>query len=120
MNAATESVIEKAYAHLEQLRLAKYKEADCKLVFTVYFSTYKKHMGQEHPNLKQSQIERIIQAMPGDGKNTFNIVDYYRMIQRHFNTKYSIDCDYNINHFFSGNIRTHRFNEIRDRRDLKA
>lgn len=120
MNAATESVIERAYTHLEQLGLAKYKESDCKVVFIIYYNAYKKHMGQEHPNLKQSQIERIIRAMPGDGKNCFNIVDYYRMIQKHFNTQYSANCDYNINHFFSGKIRTHRFNEIRDTRSLKA
>lgn len=35
---------------------------------------------------------------------------YYAMIDQHFATKYK-NCDYNINHFFSGKVRELRFYE---------
>ena len=35
---------------------------------------------------------------------------YEDMIDRHFRTRYR-NCDYNINHFFSGRIRELRFYE---------
>ena len=63
------------------------------------------------------EIERIIREMPyideTDKANSTMDIDpdcYEDMIDKHFRTRYR-NCDYNINHFFSGRIRVLRFYE---------
>ena len=68
-----------------------------------------------HPNIKMEQIERIIEAMPfadSDMGLETDLApgDYPAMIDKHFKTRYD-NCDYNINHFFSGEIRALRYHE---------
>ena len=63
------------------------------------------------------EVERIIREMPyideTDKLNSTMDIDpdcYEDMIDKHFRTRYR-NCDYNINHFFSGRIRELRFYE---------
>ena len=86
-------------------------------VFKYYFSRYEIAMGHPHPNIRMEQIRRIIEAMPyvraedvGAYMADIEPEDYVTLINKHFATKYR-NCDYNINHFFSGRIRELRFFE---------
>lgn len=87
-------------------------------VFQYYFQSYEEHMGYPHPNIRQEQTARIIRVMPwvdstdvGGYYADLELHHYWKMIDQHFHTKYR-NCDYNINHFFSGNIRLLRFYEV--------
>ena len=90
-----------------------YSIAQVLWVFMYYLCTYQNEIGREHPNIKAAQVRRIIEAMPyvGDCHERMSDIepeDYSAMIDRHFKTKYQDGCDYNINHFFSGDIRQMR------------
>lgn len=86
-------------------------------VFRYYFETYELVFQEPHPRISMEQITRIIGKMPhAKGsvcKNIpeFTLEDYEAMIDQHFATEYR-DCDYNINHFFSGMIRDLRYYEV--------
>lgn len=88
-------------------------------VFQYYFDTYELVFDEAHPMISIAQIARIIETMPfvddtrsGNSGGVMEIdpEDYKPMIDQHFVTKYR-SCDYNINHFFSGVIRTLRYYE---------
>jgi hypothetical protein len=94
-----------------------YSLDDVLSVFRHYFQRYEETFKRVHPNVRFAQIERLIEAMPyidGDGNSGAGgdvTVDEYRaMIDAHFKTQYR-NCDYNINHFFSGDIRLLRYYE---------
>lgn len=83
-------------------------------VFQYYFETYELVFGVAHPMISINQITQIIEKMPfindsGDD-DMLTPEDYPVIIDQHFITKYR-DCDYNINHFFSGRIREMRYYE---------
>ena len=86
-------------------------------VFEYYFQQYERITHGVHPPIRMEQIERIINAMPyidGDNRSSaggdIDAEAYEALIDNHFQTDYR-DCDYNINHFFSGDIRLMRFYE---------
>lgn len=86
-------------------------------IFYFYFFTYELWIGRPHPPIKATQIRRIIQEMPWiypeEKGSRFADIDpehYMDIIPQHFKTKYR-NCDYNINHFFSGRVRELRFFE---------
>lgn len=90
-------------------------------VFKYYFDTYEIIFNEAHPMISINQIIRIIEKMPcvlADDYESGNFLDisledYRKIIDQHFNTKYNGgNCDYNINHFFSGKIRDMRFYEV--------
>lgn len=107
-----------------------YSLDECLKVFRCYFGMYEKFIGHAHPPIKAGQIERIIRIMPYiDREPSKEVVEaikqidpqmepapdiepdlYPLIIQLHFKTKYR-NCDYNINHFFSGRIRDYRMME---------
>ncbi len=78
---------------------------DVLFIFGYYFQIYEYVFREVHPHIRVEQIERIIKAMPH-----FALDSYEVLIDRHFNTQYR-NCDYNINHFFSGDIRLMRLYE---------
>lgn len=84
-------------------------------VFQYYFEKYEKHMHKPHPHIKREQISRIARDIPfiktENGAENILPEDYPIMIDLHFVTNYR-NCDYNINHFFSGKIREMRFYEM--------
>ena len=85
-------------------------------VFEYYFWMYENNGFYIHPNIKMEQIERIIWVMPfADScmglETDLDPDDYPALIENHFLTRYQ-DCDYNINHFFSGEIRALRYHEV--------
>ena len=87
-------------------------------VFEYYFYVYENTFRHEHPNIRAEQINSIIRAMPELDDNGASPIDgteldpdtYETLINKHFQTQYR-GCNYNINHFFSGSIRTNRFYE---------
>lgn len=83
-------------------------------VFEYYFASYEYEFGKPHPNIRMTQISSIIERMPYMGDINGDYMDlaaecYEDMIDQHFETEYK--SDYNINHFFSGDIRLLRFYE---------
>ncbi len=88
-------------------------------VFRYYFDTYEYIFGKAHPIISLKQIAGIINKMPyvlddSIHKEQADIdpVCYEAIIDQHFNTQYNCgNCDYNINHFFSGKIRDMRYYE---------
>jgi len=95
-----------------------YSLEDVLMVFRWYFGSYERWTGHSHPPIKTQQILRIIQEMPWlrpeDKGIRYASIDpefYQDMIDQHFKTKYR-NCDYNINHFFSGRVRELRWLEI--------
>ena len=94
-----------------------YSLAEVLEVFRYYFEQYEAYTGAPHPPIRAVQIERIIREMPyideTDKAHSTMDIDpdcYEDMIDKHFRTQYR-NCDYNINHFFSGRIRELRFYE---------
>lgn len=86
-------------------------------VFRYYFEQYEAYTGAAHPPICAEQIVRIVGKMPyidetDRARSTIEIVPevYEELIDQHFRTRYR-NCDYNINHFFSGRIRELRFYE---------
>ena len=86
-------------------------------VFRYYFQKYEDCIGHAHPPINTSQIIRIIRDMPyiceedkGGCCTDISPDAYFAMIDQHFARKYR-NCDYNINHFFTGRIRELRFYE---------
>ena len=94
-----------------------YSLEDTLSIFEYYFRKYEDTFGEVHPNICMKQIEKIVLLMPSidstDYGNQISDIDpdaYPVMIDKHFRTQYR-GCDYNINHFFSGDIRLMRFYE---------
>lgn len=88
--------------------------ADVRHVILTYFKEYYNAFGREHPPINANQMSCIIEEMPYIELNG-QLMDvgpeaYEEMIARHFRTEYC-GCDYNINHFFSGDIRANRYYE---------
>ena len=80
-------------------------------VFGYYFERYEEKTGKPHPWLRAEQIKRIVRAMPYIcGVGNIPPFEYRFLIDRHFQTRYR-NCDYNINHFFSGRVRALRMKE---------
>lgn len=86
-------------------------------VFHYYFEKYEQYSGEPHPHIRLEQIKRIIHVMPymsqdfPSGAGSDLDADCYPiLIDQHFQTEYQ-NCDYRINHFFSGSIRELRFYE---------
>ena len=97
-------------------------------VFRYYFEAYENHTGGPHPPIRASQIVRIARIMPylyedsvGGDYVEIEPKNYPAIIDQHFRTQYR-NCDYNINHFFSGRIRELRYYETlyRERRYTDA
>lgn len=87
---------------------------DCMKVFDAYFSCYHDFMGAEHPTPSYKQIAAIMEKMPNvvDEHTEFDLEpeDYEKMIPAYFLIDFP-NCDYNISHFFAGNIRLYRYYE---------
>ena len=86
-------------------------------VFEYFFDAYRNVIGEAHPPIRKEQIARIMKAMPFyDGvPNNSGCADiipeaYPVLIDKYFETPFQ-DCNYRINHFFSGDIRTLRMYE---------
>ena len=86
-------------------------------IFKYYFWRYEQEFGRPHPHIRMQQIRTIIERMPYVERDDFggyfadiDAEEYRYIIEQHFRTSYK-NCDYNINHFFSGRIRELRFYE---------
>ena len=97
--------------------ITEYSLDEVLAVFRHYFKRYEETFKEVQPNIRLAQIERLIKSMPyidGDGKSgaggDISVDEYRAMIDVHFKTQYR-SCDYNVNHFFSGDIRLLRYYE---------
>ncbi len=96
-----------------------YSLEDVLHVFRYYFDTYEMIMETAHPMINVIQAASIIEKMPylmvEDGYKSdmedLRPEDYEELIDQHFATRYK-RCDYNINHFFSGDVRYYRSLEV--------
>lgn len=101
-----------------------YKQADSPYtlqevldVFAYFFDAYREAIGEDHPPIRREQIKRIVEAMPyydklpnSPGHPDILPEDYPVLIDSYFRTPFR-NCNYHINHFFSGDIRTMRMYE---------
>lgn len=86
-------------------------------MFEYFFEAYEEETGEVHPPVRREQIQRIIQIMPYYDKTgtvagyaDIEADDYPVLIDAYFRTPFR-NCNYRINHFFSGAIRTLRMYE---------
>jgi len=86
-------------------------------VFTYFFKKYEAETGLPHPPLKRAQMQHIIRLMPYiDKEHTsgfsgdIDAESYPALIDAYFHTRFK-NCNYRINHFFSGQIRKIKFYE---------
>lgn len=107
-----------------QVATAAYEEADTAYtleealsVFERFFDTYEAAINEPHPPIRKQQIARIMEAMPylNQIDRCNGIVDieaesYPALIDAYFRTSFP-NCNYRINHFFSGRIRELRYYE---------
>lgn len=85
-------------------------------VFECFFQRYEAETGEDHPPIRCEQVRSIIEKMPSmidaQGREIVFIADdYIYMIARYFDTEYQ-NCDYRINHFFSGMVREVKYYEV--------
>ena len=87
-------------------------------VFQYFFQKYEEFTGKPHPPIKENQIVRIALAMPyfdlqRKGEPAVDVFpEYYPdIINQYFQTPFQ-NCNYRINHFFSGRIRELRYCEL--------
>lgn len=83
-------------------------------IIRYYYSVYEKTFGNEHPRLSTKAMDSVIDSFLCSCDNLdgleYDPDAYYAMIDRHFQTQYQ-DCDYNICHFMSEEVRNNRFYE---------
>ncbi len=79
-----------------------------------YYSAYKRTFGKEHPRLSARAMDSVIRAFLSSSDKPddleYDPEAYHAMIDRHFQTQYH-NCDYNICHFMSKEVRNNRFYE---------
>lgn len=94
-----------------------YSLEDTIKLFELYFAAYEHFTEEKHPVINVGQVKNIIENMPflcvgncEDNVLDISIEDYQLMIPAYFMTHYK-NCDYHINHFFSGKIRELKYYE---------
>lgn len=84
-------------------------------VFRYFFEKYEEFAKEPHPPIRAGQIARICEAMPYIDRTHGSMADieadtYPDIIDQYFKTPLR-NCDYRINHFFSGKVRALRMYE---------
>lgn len=94
----------------------EYSFDECMEVFRYFFEQYEKFTGEAHPPIRADQIKTICERMPPDESSAveYGPECYPEIIDRYFQTPFR-NCDYRINHFFSGRIRELRWLEYMNR-----
>lgn len=101
--------IEKACKKLE---LTNYFE-ELQEVILYYFQKYEETFGEEHPHLKQANMEKVVSTLVNGTDVAFDLCqdEFYKdLIDKHFQTQYR-GCDYNICHFVSEGVVNNRYYE---------
>ena len=119
MEIETRNFIEKAYKTIEPFE-GMFTLAETVCVLSMYFDSYEYHTGRIHPFLKAEQLQRIIKqldfcegsfsGLPFESTD-LTVDDYAKIIPAHFRTQYRFGCDFNVNHFMTGDIRFMRWLE---------
>ena len=86
-----------------------YSFEECIDIFRCFFDLYEQNFCEAHPMLKKGQIYGIMLKMPYIDGHQAGIEDieaeaYPDMVRAYFRKSFR-NCDYRINHFFSGCIR---------------
>ena len=88
---------------------------DCIDVFRYFYRQYSLIRQEDHPRLKNKTIREIIEKFPLTDNEYGEPIEltpdmYPTLIDAYFDQNFP-DCDYTIQHFMSGMIRTLRFYE---------
>jgi biotin operon repressor len=82
-----------------------------------YMDAYQARFGKPHPPLRGEQWAELVDSLPWCGEDEYSR-DYdldgdglIAMIDQHFDTEYTGECDYNILHFNSNGIKLRRMFE---------
>lgn len=109
------NVVAKAYRQTEKTGIPLFTLSESLEIFRYYFSKYEAMREEYHPALNVAQVSNILKLMPhieaDDGTIDLSADEYPPLIDKHFQTAYR-NCDYRINHFFSGKIRLLRYYEV--------
>ena len=86
-------------------------------VLQYFAETYRLIFEKPLPAINVDQAADCIRAMPSvedcyGRTRDLTPEDYRLVIDQHFATKYGPSCNYSLQHFFSGAIRTHRVQEL--------
>ncbi|MDD6090525.1 MAG: hypothetical protein PUB77_07700 [Clostridiales bacterium] len=94
-----------------------YSEDQCVDILFYFFGAYRATRHEEHPYIKRVQISRLLGKMPFFNESgtplsgEFIVPEAYpALIVAYFSTHYP-NCNYHINHFFSGRIRELKYLE---------
>lgn len=81
-------------------------------IIEYYYQTYMDTFCEEHPRLSSTAMDSVVSAIQCGTEmvDGADVEAYHAMIDQHFKTQYQ-DCDYNICHFMSEDIRNNRFYE---------
>lgn len=83
-------------------------------IISYYYSAYNRAFGKEHPRLSARAMDSVISSFLSSSGNLdgleYDPEAYHAIIDRHFQTQYQ-DCDYNICHFMSEEVRNNRYYE---------
>jgi|GEM_PF-1897204 len=93
-------------------------EADTIEVIEYFLGQYKQCRGEEHPNLKPQQWERVVatlfycydDSISGQSSD-FDVETLQLMIDRYFDTPFQEGCNYSIIHFNNSGIKLRRMYE---------
>jgi hypothetical protein len=84
-----------------------------------FLEQYQRCRGEEHPNLKTQQWERVVATLffcyddKLDGKRyELDVEDLVLMIDRYFETEFQPGCNYSIIHFNDNEIKLRRMYEV--------
>lgn len=86
-------------------------------VLQYYAETYRLIFEKSLPAITVDRAADCIRAMPSvedcyGRTRDMTPEDYRLVIDQHFATRYGPSCNYSLQHFFSGAIRTHRVQEL--------
>ena len=78
------------------------------MVFRYFFAKYEEYIGN-HPPVREEQLRRLMDVMPcptdyTGGCDVIDPEEYPAIIDEYFESDFK-NCNYRINHFFSGKIR---------------
>jgi len=84
-------------------------------VFRLFTEAYKYNMGHDHPAIRMKHIPQLMYLMPildpDDPSPILEADDYPVLIESYFETPFQ-NCNYQIWHFFSGQVRLMRAYEV--------
>ena len=97
-------------------RVCRENELDADLCISVlkyYFSQYYLNVGKEHPHLNNDNLKKCCEKITYGTEEIYDldVVGWEVLIDKHFETNYGVNQDWNINFFLCDEVINNRFYE---------